>query len=53
MFFKKKKKISVYNYLTEEDKRKYEDLNKGIPIGDMVETLEFLERLEETKRKLK
>lgn len=42
-------KKEVYDYLTDEDKKKYEDICMGVPIGGFNETVEFLNKLTEIK----
>lgn len=52
MFKKRKQREKeLYNLLSEEDKKRYEDLCKGIPVGNLEETIAFVVRVEELKRK--
>ena len=49
--FKRNKRKELYDYLSEEDKVMYEKINRGIPAGDLAETLAFLNRIEEIKKR--
>ena len=44
-------KKDLYDYLSEEDKIFYDNVNSGIPGGNLIETIEFLDRLEKIKQR--
>lgn len=50
-FLKKFKKKEVRDYLDEHDKEMYDKINRGIPAGNFVETLAFLDRMEQIKQR--
>lgn len=50
MFHKKDVK-DVYDYLTNEDKIMYDKICRGIPAGNLNDTIAFLDRLEQIKQK--
>lgn len=45
------KEKDVYDYLSDEDKEMYEKINRGILAGNFLETVAFLDRLEEIKKR--
>lgn len=54
MFKKLRKRFhkkDIYDYLSDEDKKMYEKINRGIPAGSFLETAAFLDRLEEIKKR--
>lgn len=42
-------KKEVYDFLSDEDKVFYDNINRGIPGGNLQETIDFLARLEEIR----
>ena len=44
-------KKEVYDYLLEEDKIFYDNINRGIPGGNLQQTIEFLARIDAIKEK--
>lgn len=44
-------KKEVYDYLSEEDKIFYDNINRGIPGGNLQQTIEFLARIDVIKEK--
>ena len=42
-------KKEVYDYLSEEDKIFYDNINRGIPGGNLQQTIEFLARIDAIK----
>lgn len=44
-------KKEVYDFLSDEDKIFYDNINRGIPGGNLIETIAFLNRIEEIKQR--
>lgn len=44
-------KKEVYDFLSDEDKIFYDNINRGIPGGNLQETIEFLARLDAIKER--
>lgn len=44
-------KKEVYDFLSDEDKIFYDNINSGIPGGNLQETIEFLARIDAIKER--